>query len=377
MNEMIDGINSKTKKMCNSIIYYIILYLAVTVIDTVGTCSGKFKVHNARVVPSPATKSPTPPTTAPTVTPSISASPTSQYYLCPFYKVSNTNSARLNGVVCQFIGCPGTTLEISSCTERGSCRGDQLIHLYGSSISSDHLLASNDDSCGTTGKCASISYTPPSDESSACQVYNLYQGCFENIYCSGQFEILGGFSIPTDTEQPTSDSSLTSITTGITSSPSISNRPTRSTLVPTSMSASRFRCDAYSATETAFGTRNGVVCQFRGCPNETLSINNYLCFSTLHGSCVNANRLVIRLYGSDMSLPELASSDDSCDRTGKCASISYTPPLDSTSTCQVYNLYQGCYDNDNCNGQFIVTRDIAASSKSSYRPSSISESLIT
>jgi len=122
-----------------------------------------------------------PPTLAPIRAPT--ALPTYGYITtdCTPFAVSGTNSAQLNYALCSFTAYGGSLVTISSC---GSCIGDTFIRLFEGTNKIE--LARNDD--GGCVHCSKIVYTVPGLPS-VIYNFNLHQGCYAGLACSGTHNI--------------------------------------------------------------------------------------------------------------------------------------------------------------------------------------------
>ena len=107
-------------------------------------------------------------------------------YTCSPYTASNTNNAQINTVACNFNVCPGTYLTILPAAGYNSnqfCRSnDQYIRVYDSS---NQLMVYNDD---YYQRCSGVRFTPVGG---ACQTVTLQQGCYNDLTCSGSFQVSG------------------------------------------------------------------------------------------------------------------------------------------------------------------------------------------
>jgi predicted outer membrane repeat protein len=131
------------------------------------------------------------------------ADPTSatETITCPYYSITNTDSASRNWESCYFRACGSKTISISGCD---SCVYDQYINLY----KDFRYVASNNDGCAQQG-CSAMTYTIGSDDQddTTCSFFELRQGCLLDSTCGGQFVVTiteTDYSpTSTPTEQPT------------------------------------------------------------------------------------------------------------------------------------------------------------------------------
>jgi hypothetical protein len=112
-------------------------------------------------------------------------------FACPAYAVTNTNSADQNYAYCSFTACGGSLLSVAGC---GACTGNQYLQLYTqSSEGSAMYLAANDDGCGISGSCSTVTYAVPG-LSTVCSLYTVHEGCYGSSTCGGTVTVTGGSS---------------------------------------------------------------------------------------------------------------------------------------------------------------------------------------
>lgn len=122
-----------------------------------------------------------------------------------------------------------------------------------------------------------------------------------------------------------------------------------------------FSCPYFSTSATASATYNVVYCSLSLCPDLTVTVS--LCSSD-GATCTGDTYL--RIFNSTGS--QISRNDDYCN------SCSYTVFLTaSQSSCQVYQIAQGCYNTAACSGQTMVfiqyTETLLPSLSPTLRPS--------
>eukprot|EP00981_Chlorochromonas_danica_P012659 scaffold5245_cov183-Ochromonas_danica.AAC.10 len=274
------------------------------------------------------------------------------YYYCPIYSASDTNSAISFSTTsqCYLSMCPGDTISLGSCSSYAhggvypECSGNQLLRLvdiYGNEV------ATSSTSCSG---CAELSYTVPSYTS--CQMYTIWEGCYSAESCSGQVGIyLFTTTSPTwkPTQAPTAKPSMKP-TPVPTARPSLKPTPAPTTTVTRSWAIDSgnnyYYCPFYSVSNTNSATNFVTTpqCYLSMCPGDTITLGS--CSSYAHGGVYpecSGNQLLrlVDIYGN-----EVATSSASCSG---CAELSYTVP--SYTSCQMHTIWEGCYSAESCSGQ--------------------------
>lgn len=104
-----------------------------------------------------------------------------------------------------------------------------------------------------------------------------------------------------------------------------------------------FYCPAFYVYDTANDVRNYATCQFYACPGASVLLNG------CNEYCSTSLGLYLRLYNEDGL--QVAEGVDNCDiQYDYCALISYN----TTAACQVYELREGCKDDQGCGGMIEV-----------------------
>lgn len=114
-----------------------------------------------------------------------------------------------------------------------------------------------------------------------------------------------------------------------------------------------FLCPAFSVTKARYNDiRHYIPCSFQVCGGSSININN----------CPNENSSTRCRGDTNIILKTsqgavLSKNDDGCTGLeggiqGLCSSLSHRF---ANGPCATYTLWQGCYDNEPCNGRFMVT----------------------
>jgi hypothetical protein len=218
----------------------------------------------------------------------------SEFYRDSYFEGSRTDSARVNTSTSVIPGCEGDYLRIDLSSKYSICTGDTYLRLF-----LDDVQVDEDDDSGD-GLCSVIKYHV---ETAGCRNYTLVKGCYGNEQCSGAAII-------------TAPSAKTKI-------------------------VSQYQVGFYEASRTDSAKVNTSTSVIPGCEGDYLRIDS----SSKYESCTGDTYL--RLFLDDVQVDE---DDDSGN--GLCSVIQYHV---RTAGCRNYTLVKGCYGNEQCSGDPMVT----------------------
>lgn len=311
------------------------------------------------------------PSGAPSGTPSVQPSESEQeYYDLPElfspFETTNTRSATQNTVDESFMVCSNEFLEIGVCDESlgGYFSRDVFLRLYDEDGTE---LIVNDDACGL-GSSFQFDFHG-GERRRVCRRVTLSQGCYGDKGCSGRVTVRRlrteiPSEIPSEapsalpSETPTVNP--TEVPTEIPSEAPSALPTERPSVIPTEIPSEvptedpsagptsyptigiPRECTSFHSANTHSATRNTAICSLFAC--EGTSVVMRTC--TENGKECNGDTF-LRL--KDENGIEVAMNDDGC---GYCSHLEYTFPRDSG--CKEYELHQGCYDTEECEGQVKI-----------------------
>ena len=124
-----------------------------------------------------------------------------EWQFCDYFSTSETKDATENTQSCVIQACPGDILVASLCkddSEQIWMPGDSYLRLR--NFTSSVELAANDDSCGLASRFV---YEVTG---SACDDYEIIEGCSSDSYCNGRVGVLLTSTVSSPTAQPTATS---------------------------------------------------------------------------------------------------------------------------------------------------------------------------
>ena len=311
------------------------------------------------------------PSIQPSGQPSETPSESEQEYmelpeLFPAFETTNTRSATQNTVDESFVVCSNEFLEMGVCDESlgGYFSRDVFLRLYDEDGTE---LIVNDDVCGL-GSSFQFDFHG-GERRHVCRRVTLSQGCYGDKGCSGRVTVRRlrteiPSEIPSEapsalpSETPTENP--TEVPTEIPSEAPSALPTERPSVIPTEVPTEipseapsagptsyptigiPRECTRFHSGNTHSATQNTAICSLFAC--EGTSIVMQTC--TDNGKQCNGDTF-LRLkdeYGI-----EVAMNDDGC---GYCSYLEYTFPRDSG--CKAYELHQGCYDTEECEGQVKI-----------------------
>jgi hypothetical protein len=122
--------------------------------------------------------------------------------ICDPYDANNASFATRNFGVCSVVACPGATVTASGCgAGNGGHDNDQYLQVV---YDGDIFVAQNDDYCVFRSQ---VSWTVNSSWAH-CQLYEIREGCYQDVHCTGTIAVSGAANCPVGTVYAYSECAL-------------------------------------------------------------------------------------------------------------------------------------------------------------------------